>query len=152
AALSKVGVSVIADMRDAFNRRASTAQRSLLVTVDGSYTNREVLTHLPDNTILLGRIRQDAKFCHPVQTDSAKKGRTRRYGLPAPTPKQILDDDSIPLMTAHAFAAGQMRDFKVKVVDNLFWRKAGPDRPLRLIVIKPLGYRLRKASKLLYRD
>jgi hypothetical protein len=152
AALSKVGVSVIADMRDALNQRASTAQRPLLVTVDGSYTNREVLTHLPDNTILLGRIRQDAKLCHPVQADSAKKGRTPRYGLPAPTPKQILDDDSIPFMTVRAFAAGEMRDFKVKVLDNLFWRKAGPDRPLRLIVIKPLGYRLRKGSKLLYRD
>jgi len=55
-------------------------------------------------------------------------------------------------MTVRAFAAGEMRNFKVKVVDNLFWRKAGPDRPLRLIVIKPLGYRLRKGSKLLYRD
>jgi hypothetical protein len=152
AALSKVGVSVIADMRAALNQRPSTAQRPLLVTVDGSYTNREVLTHLPDNTILLGRIRQDAKLCHPVHANPAKKGRTRRYGLPAPTPKQILDDDSIPFMTVRAFAAGEMRDFKVKVVDNLFWRKAGPDRPLRLIVIRPLGYRLRNGSKLLYRQ
>ena len=152
ASLSKVGVSVIAGMRDALNQRPSTAQRPLLVPLDGSYTNREVLTHLPDNTILLGRIRQDAKLCYPVPADSAKKGRTRRYGLPAPTPKQILDEDATPFMTIPAFAAGQMREFKVKVVDPLFWRRAGPDRPLRLIVIKPLGYRLRKRSKLLYRD
>jgi hypothetical protein len=152
AALSKVGVSVIADMRDALNKRSSTAQRPLLVPVDGSYTNREVLTHLPNNTILLGRIRQDAKLCYPVQTDPPKKGRTRRYGPAAPTPKQILDDDSICFVAVRAFAAGQLRDFKVKVVENLFWRKAGPDRPLRLIVIKPLGYRLRNGSKLLYRD
>jgi hypothetical protein len=152
ATLSKVGVSVIADMRHALNQRASTAQRPLLVPADGSYTNREVLTHLPDNTILLGRIRHDAKLCYPVPPCPAKKGRTRRYGPPAPTPKQILEDDSIPFVEIRAFAAGQLRDFKLKLVDHLFWRKAGPDRPLRLIVIQPLGYRLRKGSKLLYRD
>jgi len=152
AALSKVGVSVIADVREALNQRSSTAQRPLLVPVDGSYTNREVLTHLPNKTILLGRIRQDAKLCFRVQTNPAKKGRTPRYGPAAPTPKQILDDDSISFVPVPAFAAGQLRDFKVKVVDNLFWRKAGPDRPLRLILIKPFGYRLRSGSKLLYRD
>lgn len=152
AALSKVGVSVIADMRDALNQRPSTAHRPLLVPVDGSYTNREVLTHLPDNTILLGRIRQDANLCYPLQSTAGKKGRARRYGLPSPTPKQILNDASFPFVEVRAFAAGQMRDFQVKVLDNLFWRKAGPDRPLRLIVIKPLGYRLRKGAKLLYRD
>jgi len=152
AALSKVGVAVIADIRNALNQRWATAQRPLLVPVDGSYTNREVLTHLPNNTILLGRIRQDAKLCYPVQTVSTKKGRTGRYGPAAPTPKQILDDDSIRFVAVRAFAAGEMRDFKLKVVDNLFWRKAGSDRPLRLIVIKPLGYRLRNGSKLLYRD
>jgi hypothetical protein len=152
AALSKVGVSVIADIRHALNQRSATAQRPLLVPVDGSYTNREVLTHLPHNTILLGRIRHDAKLCYPVPTDPAKKGRTRRYGPAAPTPKQILADDSIGFAPVRAFAAGQLRDFKVKVVDPLFWRKAGSDRPLRLIVIKPLGYRLRNGSKLLYRD
>ena len=152
AALSKVGVAVIADMRHTLNQRPASAQRPLLVPVDGSYTNREVLTHLPDNTILLGRIRQDAKLCYPVQPSPCKKGRARRYGTPAPTPKQILDDDSIPFAEIRAFAAGQLRDFKVKLVDNLFWRKAGAARPLRLIIIKPLGYRLRNRSKLLYRD
>ncbi|MBZ5729128.1 MAG: hypothetical protein LAP87_29645 [Acidobacteriia bacterium] len=35
---------------------------------------------------------------------------------------------------------------------NVYWRKAGPDMPLLLVVIKPLGYRLRKGSKLLYRQ
>ena len=40
----------------------------------------------------------------------------------------------------------------MKVVRNLYWRKAGPDLRLQLVVVKPLGYRLRKGSKLLYRQ
>jgi hypothetical protein len=34
----------------------------------------------------------------------------------------------------------------------LLWRAAGAQQVLQLIVIAPLGYRLRKGSKLLYRD
>jgi len=101
---------------------------------------------------LFGRIRKDAKLCFPVLAGSVKKGRPRRYGSPAPTPEEILRDDSIPLIEVQAFAAGKLQIFKIKVVENLFWRKAGCDRPLRLLVIKPLGYRLRNGSKLLYRE
>ncbi|HTW68051.1 MAG TPA: hypothetical protein VME17_25725 [Bryobacteraceae bacterium] len=50
------------------------------------------------------------------------------------------------------FAAGQVREIPVKVVRTVYWRKAGADLPLLLLVIKPLGYRLRKGSKLLYRQ
>ena len=40
----------------------------------------------------------------------------------------------------------------MKVLRTVYWRKAGPDLPLMMIIIKPLGYRLRKGSKLLYRQ
>jgi len=39
----------------------------------------------------------------------------------------------------------------VKVLRGVYWRKAGVDVPIQVIVIKPLAYRLRKGSKLLYR-
>jgi hypothetical protein len=45
-----------------------------------------------------------------------------------------------------------MRYFKVKTFGPVFWSKAGPDKPLLLVVVKPVGYRLRKGSKLLYRE
>ncbi len=41
---------------------------------------------------------------------------------------------------------------RVKVPQNLLWRTAGLLHTLQLIVIAPLGYRLRKGSKLLYRQ
>ena len=40
----------------------------------------------------------------------------------------------------------------VKTLAPLYGRKPGPELPLRLLVIKPLGYRLRQGSKLLYRE
>ncbi len=150
--LSIAGANVIQDMRDALNQRPATAKRPLLVPVDGSYTNQPVFSRLPDNTILLGRIRKDAKLCLPLDSPASSKGRSRRFGKLAPTPQEILADESIPFLEVRAFAAGQLRDFRIKVADKVFWRKSGPDRPLRLIIIKPLGYRLRKGSKLLYRD
>ena len=85
----------------------------------------------------------------------------RRYPLrrPAPplwrartTPEQVLHDDTVPVVKVRCFAAGQVREIPVKVVRTVYWRKAGPDLPLLLVVIKPLGYRLRKGSKLLYRQ
>ena len=40
---------------------------------------------------------------------------------------------------------------KVKICRPLLWRSAGLQHTLPLVVIAPLGYRLRKGSKLLYR-
>ena len=34
----------------------------------------------------------------------------------------------------------------------IYWRNAGVDIPLQVVVIKPLGYRLRNGSKVLYRQ
>src|ERR1039458_8519113 len=39
-----------------------TRQRQLLVSGDGSYTNRTVLRQLPERTTFIGRIRKDAKL------------------------------------------------------------------------------------------
>jgi hypothetical protein len=58
----------------------------------------------------------------------------------------------VPVVKIRCFAAGETREIPVKVVRNLYWRKTGPDLRLQLVVVKPLGYRLRKGSKLLYRQ
>ena len=56
------------------------------------------------------------------------------------------------MVKIRCFAAGQLREIPVKVFGPVYWRKAGADLPLLLVVIKPLGYRLRIGSKLLYRQ
>ena len=88
----------------------------------------------------------------PLPERDGAVGRPRLYGPPAPTPEQILQDDSIPVVKIRCFAAGASREIPVKVYGPVYWRKAGADLPLLLVVIKPLGYRLRIGSKLLYRQ
>jgi len=150
--LTQVGLSTVINLRNAFDQRPDTLQRQFLITVDGSYTNQVLLKGLPPRTTLIGRIRQDADLRLPLNPDAKTNGRPRKYGLKAPTPKECLSDDSVPFQQVRCFAVGQMRDFKVKTFGPVFWSKAGPDKPLLLVVIKPVGYRLRKGSKLLYRE
>ena len=153
-ALTQVGVRVLQSLRQALDARPDTRQRQLLVSGDGSYTNRPVLRQLPERTTFIGRIRKDAKLflALPPASQTHSGGRPRRYGASAPTPEKVLHDDSVPVVKVRCFAAGEVRGIPVKVLRTVYWRKAGADMPLLLVVIKPLGYRLRKGSKLLYRQ
>lgn len=153
-ALPQVGVETLASVRAAMDERDDLRERRLVAAVDGSYTNRGVLPKLPPRTVLIGRIRKDAKLCQPLPEGAGSRGqgRPKRYGPPAPTPQEVLADESIPLQRVTCFAAGQIREMPVKVYGPVYWRKAGADMPLLLIVVKPLGYRLRQGSKLLYRE
>lgn len=49
-ALTQVGVRVLHSLRQALDARPDTCQRQLLVSGDGSYTNRTVLRQLPART------------------------------------------------------------------------------------------------------
>jgi len=151
-ALPLAGVAAITSVRQSLDERAATAQRQLIVSGDGSYTNKTVLRGLPPRTTFIGRIRKDAKLHLPLPERAGATGRPRLYGPRAPTPEQILQDDSIPVVKIRCFAAGELREIPVKVFGPVYWRRAGAGRPLLLVVIKPLGYRLRIGSKLLYRQ
>ena len=153
-ALTQVGVRVLHSLRQALDARPATRQRQLIASGDGSYTNRTVLRQLPQRTTFIGRIRKDAKLFQALPPTAVTRsgGRPRRYGAGAPSPEQVLHDDAVPVVKVRCFAAREVREIPVKVVRTVYWRKAGPDLPLLLVVVKPLGYRLRKGSKLLYRQ
>jgi hypothetical protein len=128
------------------------AQRQLWLTVDGSYTNKTVMRNIPDRVVLIGRVREDAKFTHlPQLSASVIPGRKPVYGVSAPTPEALRQNDAVPWQTVRAFIAGREHDFKIKTLNPLRWRVAGGQRNLQLIVIAPLRYRLSKQAKLLYR-
>jgi hypothetical protein len=150
--LSTRAVSALRELREDLDCRQA-ADRRLIVTVDGSYTNQTVLKSPLERTTLIGRIRKDAKlFYPPAPATVAAKGRPRRYGAQAPTPEQLRRDDSIPWQEVQAFAAGRTHDFRVKTLGPVLWPKAGADKPLQVMVIAPLSYRPRKGSPLLYRQ
>ena len=152
-------LSLLASQRMAALRQAVDAEdggcaRPLYVFVDGGFTNYTVLKTLPPRTVLVGRIRKDAKLYHlPPETQSCKKrGRPRRYGTPAATPEQLRVDDHAPWQTVPITIAAVTHHMRVKVCRDLLWRAAGLAHTLQLVVIAPLGYRLRTGSKLLYRQ
>jgi hypothetical protein len=151
--LSTAGVAALRKLRQDLDGQPGGTQRLLVTSIDGSYTNQTVLKNRPDRTVLIGRIRKDAKLCYrPTPADQAPRGVHRRYGQPAPTPEQLLRDDAVPWQEVAAFAAGKVHTFRVKTIGPLLWAKAGANCPLRLVVIAPVGYRPRTGSKMLYRQ
>ena len=149
--LSLVGLQAIGKVRAEMDQHENSKKRSLIMSVDGSYTNETILKNLPPKTVLIGRIRKDAKLNYlPGQANS--RGRRRKYGDVAQTPEVIRMDKAIPYQRIHAFAAGKIHRFKIKTISPLRWRKAGGEQNLRLVIIAPLAYRLTKNSRLLYRQ
>ena len=148
--LSRQGCERLDQLRSSLDDQG-VGNKQLVVSVDGSYTNKEVLKNLPERTTLIGRIRKDTKLYVPPE-EQPVKGRKRVYGQRLPTPEQIRQSDQYPWVQVKAWAAGKEHDFKVKVIRDILWRSAGEKHHLQLVVIKPLGYRLTKSSPILYRE
>jgi hypothetical protein len=126
-------------------------QHSLWTVVDGGYTNRTVLRNLPDNTVLVGRIRADAKLSYLPAVPTGGRGRPPIYGAAAPTPEQLRQDETVPWQEITVWIGGVERSIRVKTLAPLRWRAAGDTQNLKLLVIAPLKYRTSPAGKLLYR-
>lgn len=153
ARLSLRGAQQMKQLRESLDQDPGGAARALIVAFDGGYTNSTVLKQLPPRTIAIGRIRKDAKlYCIPAPAPGKSTGRPRRYGVRAPTPEQLRTDVTTPWQTITFAHSGVSHALRFKQISNLLWRAAGVDQLLQLIVIAPLAYRLRKGSKLLYRD
>lgn len=153
ARLSLRGAQQMTQLRQSLDQDPGGAARALIVAFDGGYTNSTVLKQLPPRTVAIGRLRKDAKLYRiPEPAPGKSTGRPRRYGVRAPTPEQLRTDATLPWQTITFAHSGVSHALRFKQISNLLWRAAGVDRLLQLIVIAPLAYRLRKGSKLLYRD
>ena len=128
------------------------AKRLLVIAADASYTTEIVFRNLPNRCIYIGRTRKDLKLFAQAQHTPGAKGRTKKYGERLSTPEQIRRSDDYPWKRCNIFAAGKWHNLRYKVVTHVLWEKAGYSRPVTLIVIAPLAYRLKKNSKLLYRE
>lgn len=151
--LSTCGRHQIRQLRHEMDHRHHAKNRNLVVSGDGSYTNKTVLRDLPDRTAFIGRIRKDAKLHRlPTSKQQPHLGSKRHYGDVAPRPEELRKDESVPWCPVEAYASGKIHTFRVKEMKPVLWRKAGADLPLRVVVIAPVGYRLRRGGKLLYRQ
>lgn len=144
--ISAVGAERLAELR------AQVPDRRIVCAVDGGYTNKEVFQSIPENTVIIGRVRKDARlFKVPDSQASSSRGRKKYYGDPLPTPEQVRQDESVPWQKVTAFAAGKTQEFEVKAVTPVRW-KSSRDKDMLVVIIRPLAYRPRKGAKLLYRD
>lgn len=148
--ISALAARRLAAVRDHLNEDTGTESRLLIVPVDGGFTNRAVFRCPPPDTVLIGRLRKDARLFSSVGP-TPHRGRPRWFGAPLPTPEQMRQDDSIGWSEVEAFAAGKVHSFKVKTVGPVRWSGTG-GRDACLVIIAPLAYRLRKHSRLLYRE
>jgi DDE superfamily endonuclease len=148
--LSLVALEQLRFCRQYLDRQPGGRQRWLMDVVDGGYSNRPFLTGLPERTQAVARVRKDAKFRAYLPPD--QRQGARKYGSDLPTPLQYLQDANLPWQSMNVFVAGQVRTLHYKEVPLLCWPKVTQDRQMRLILIKAPGYRLRKGSKLLYRE
>lgn len=131
--------------------QTGSAQRPLIVTLDGRFTNSTVLRSIPQRTTLIGRVRKDSAF-HFAPDAQPDRGRKRKYGQRCPTPEELLKDTSHPWQTVQAFAAGKRYDFKVKTLGPVFSPMNKGALALRVVVIEPVPYRNSKTSKLERRE
>lgn len=144
-------VTVVAADRLQQLRQQVEAKRKIICSVDGGFTNRSFFRDVPVNTVLIGRIRKDARLFAPPDTSGKQgKGRQRYYGHALPTPEELRQDDSIAWIQVEAYAAGKRHQFDVKHQPAVRWKGCG-NKTVQVLIIRPLAYRTRKGSSLLYR-
>jgi len=148
--LSLVALEQLRFCRQHLDCQPGGRQRQLIDVVDGGYSNHTFFQGLPQRTDVVGRIRKDASFRAYLPPDQRRGAR--KYGADLPTPWEYLQDPNLPYQSLDVFVAGQLRTLQYKEVFPLCWPKVTQQRQMRLILIKAPGYRLRKGSKLLYRD
>lgn len=148
--LSLVALEQLRYCRQELDGQPGGSRRWLMDVVDGGYANRTFLGGLPERTDVVARVRKDATF--RVWLPPAERRGARKYGPNQPTPLAALRDPSLGWQSCQVFVAGQIRPLEYKEVTGLCWPKVTQTRPLRLLLIKAPGYRLRKGGKLLYRE
>lgn len=111
------------------------AGRRLLMVVDGSFTNHNVVKLLPHNTVLVGRFRKDSKLCLPV---AVKQGK-RIYGDSIPTPDEHREQKLLMVQTANLFYGGETRQIKFMERNRILW-KGTKSTLMRLLIVMPIPY------------
>jgi len=144
--LSTQSLAVVRDLRAQCDALGA-ADRLLLLPLDGSFCNRTFFQASLERTALLARGRKDARLCFP-----APPGSRRRYAAATFTPEQVRQDEACPWQRAKVHFGGQWREVRYKEVPGVRWRRGAGPRPLRLLVVAPLPYRVSPHARLQYRQ
>lgn len=141
-------VEQLRNLRDAFDRLGARARR-LLVALDGGFCNSTMFRAGLERLDLLARCRKDAVLCRRARD---RRSPSRVYGRCTFTPESVRRDSRYPWRRTMVFFGGRWRHVRYKEVKPVLWRGGARRKPLRLLVVAPVPYRLSPGSPLYYRQ
>lgn len=147
--LSHQFVALGQELRQQLNQTGH-ADKPMCLVVDGSFCNRTVFAHdwEKDKVSIVARCRKDIVLCKRARGKGA-----RFYGKTKFTPEQVRTRDSmVAWQTAQIFHGGCLRDVRFKELGVVYWQGGARKRPLRLLVVSPVGYRISKNGRKYYRQ
>jgi len=147
--LSRQFVAMGLELRESLNASGHAAKRLVLVG-DGAFANRTVYGQdwSSANVSLVTRCRKDLALCRRA----TGKGQ-RFYAQKKFTPEQVRKDDRrARWQTASIHHGGCFRDVRFKETTSIYWQRGAGKRPLRLLVVAPVGYRKTKKGRTYYRQ
>lgn len=145
--LSFYFVNALKELRDELDT-LGFIDKTLLAVVDGSFCNKTCMLVNLARVELIARLRKNAQLCFKLKNPEGK----RFYSKKTFTPEGVRKDERIKWSFASIFHGGNWRDIRYKEVKEIYWRTGTKKKPMRLIVVAPTPYRLRKKGKLYYRD
>lgn len=147
--LSVQFVALTKEVRQHLNQTGQGAKR-LFQVGDGSFCNRTVWREdwEAQNVSLVARCRKDIVLC------ARAPGPGRRfYGKTKFTPEQVRRRSSkAPWQSAQIFHGGCFRKVRYKELSKIYWQGGARKRPVRLLVVSPVGYRTSKNGRQYYRQ
>jgi hypothetical protein len=143
--LSTQALDVIRNLRASVDQRGG-GQRWLLITGDGSFSNKTMFNAELERTHLVTRCRKDARLCFP-----ARKGSRRKYDEQIFTPEEVRKNGNA-WRWVRVYLGGKRRRVKYKEVKGVLWKRGAGQRRLRLVVIAPVPYKLSRNSRTNYRQ
>jgi hypothetical protein len=143
--LSAQALELIKSLRESIDSRGGK-DRDLLFVGDGTFCNRTMFKASLDRTHIIARCRKDARLCF-----AAPESSRRKYDEHLFTPEEVRKRDA-NWSWANVYMGGKRRRVRYKEVKEVLWKRGAGTKPLRLIVIAPVPYKLSKKSKTNYRQ
>lgn len=144
--LSTQTLELLRGLRTNLDERGGS-DRLLLMVADGSFCNKTIFRSQCAGIEWLARCRKDARLCF-----AAPVAERRKYAREIFTPEQVRQDPERGWQRVQIHFGGKRRSVKYKEVPAVLWKRGSATRPLRLLVIAPVPYKLSKHSRTNYRQ
>lgn len=144
--LSTQTLELLRDLRTNLDERGG-GERALLMVGDGSFCNKTIFRAQCPGVEWLARCRKDGRLCF-----AAPAAERRKYAQEIFTPEQVRQNTERGWQRVQIHFGGKRRAVKYKEVQAVLWKRGSATRPLRLLVIAPVPYKLSKHSRTNYRQ